>query len=81
MTHVKRPLWDQQYSWIERRELARSQHQQALLAVNRQCLPHGSGNVSEASLNELVEATTELRAAKAAADRAIQNIFRGARRL
>lgn len=78
MTQARRLLLrDEGCRSIERRELARLQHQQALLAVNRQCLPHGSGIVSDASLNELDDATTELRAAKAEADSAIRDVFRG----
>jgi hypothetical protein len=65
MTQGKRLLLeDEQLESIERRELARWRHQQALLAVNRQCLPHGSGLVSDESLIELDDATTELRAAR-----------------
>ncbi len=81
MMQEKQPLpRDREDRSIERVEQARRQHQQALLAVSRQCLPHGSGIVSDVSLVELGSATTELRAAKTEAVRAIRDIFHGARR-
>src|SRR5271168_1214945 len=70
-------LRDEARRSIERRDSARRRHENALRAVSLQCLPHGSGEVSDDSLSEFDAATVELRAAKLEADRATRAILRG----
>jgi hypothetical protein len=70
-------LRDEARRSMERRDSARRRHENALRIVSMQCLPHGSGVVSDDSLSEFDAATAELRAAKLEADRAARAIFRG----
>jgi hypothetical protein len=70
-------LRDEARRSIERRDSARRRHENALRVVSSQCLPHGSGEVSDDSLTEFDAATAELRAAKMEADRATRAILRG----
>jgi hypothetical protein len=73
-------LRDEARRSMERRDIARQRHQDALFVIHSQCLPYGSGSVSDADLNELDDATVELRAAKAALDRVTIDMLRELRR-